>query len=117
VQPHEALVQIKAFGLNRMDLLQLKGLAYQEYSLGVEFSGVYDGKRVFGLTREGCYDKYVVVRKDMLLNIPENVSFEQAAALPEAYFTALQALQIAGIKRNERILVTAGASGVGSMYS
>ncbi|KAK4679064.1 hypothetical protein QC764_200850 [Podospora pseudoanserina] len=107
-----ALVRIKAFGLNRMDLLQREGnypLPPQAPStLGVEFSGTIvsfggdepnqehehfkKGDEVFGLAYGGAYAEYISVSTRMLLHKPNWLSFEQAAGIPETWITALQAL-------------------------
>jgi threonine dehydrogenase-like Zn-dependent dehydrogenase len=93
----EVLVKVVAFGLNRMDLLQREG-AYAippgaSPILGVEFSGTVvdagksnftQGQEVFGLTTGGCYSEYVKVPSRMVLSKPRELSWEQAAAIPES---------------------------------
>lgn len=125
----ELLVKIKAFGLNRMDILQREG----QYPIppgastiiGVEFSGHVvsstaggdapkEGDEVFGLATGGAYAEYIAVPSRMTLKKPTELSWEQAASIPENFLTAFQALQtIAGIKEGEDVLIHAGASGVG----
>ncbi|KAK3351464.1 hypothetical protein B0H65DRAFT_121007 [Neurospora tetraspora] len=131
-QPGQALVKVKAFGLNRMDLIQREGhypLPPQAPStLGVEFSGVIDsfgeggdhgdfqvGDEVFGLAYGGAYAEYIAVSSKMLLHKPAHLSFEQAAGVPETWITATQALHfvLGGIgEQGKTILWHAGASGV-----
>ncbi|KAG8940619.1 hypothetical protein FRC04_005184 [Tulasnella sp. 424] len=128
-KPGQVLVKVKMFGLNRMDISQREG----QYPLppgaseilGVEFSGtvaelgpnVHDylvGDEVFGLTSGGAYAEYVLVNAGMLLPKPSKLSWEQAAAIPEAWITAYQALvAIANVKEGDDVLIHAGASGVG----
>ncbi|KAG8897354.1 hypothetical protein FRC00_004403 [Tulasnella sp. 408] len=127
--PNQVLVKVKMFGLNRMDISQREG----EYPLppgtteilGVEFSGsvaevgpnVQDfhiGDEVFGLTYGGAYAEYVLVNAGMLLPKHPQLSWEQAAAIPEAWLTAYQALVMnTNIKEGDNVLIHAGASGVG----
>lgn len=117
--PTQALVKIKAFGLNRMDLLQREGnypLPPQAGPiLGVEFSGtivsfgspsaaeapapdgssrrrLQEGDAVFGLAYGGAYAEYIAVSTKMLLLKPASLSWEVAAGIPETWITATQAL-------------------------
>ncbi|KAG6004028.1 hypothetical protein E4U54_000605 [Claviceps lovelessii] len=128
----QALVQIKAFGINRMDILQRRGLypvpPQAPATLGVEFSGLIHslgpgdhgglqpGDEVFGLAYGGAYAEYIAVRSGMLLRKPAGMSFAQAAAVPEAWMTATQALHMVlgfDASASPSILWHAGASGVG----
>lgn len=95
----EALVKIKAFGINRMDQIQRMGnypLPPQApKTLGVEFSGTIEsfgdgehgsfktGDEVFGLAYGGAYAEYIAVNSKMLLHKPDFLSWEQAAGIPE----------------------------------
>lgn len=125
----QAIVKIKAFGLNRMDLIQREGnyaLPPQAPStLGVEFSGTIEsfgpgehgtfkpGDEVFGLAYGGAYAQYIAVSSKMLLHKPPHLSFEQAAGVPETWITATQALHFVGqMAKGQTVLWHAGASGV-----
>ncbi|KAK9782506.1 putative Zinc-binding dehydrogenase [Seiridium cardinale] len=125
----DALVKIKAFGLNRMDLIQREGhypLPPQAPStLGVEFSGTItsfgpgshgdfkEGDEVFGLAYGGAYAEYIAVSSKMLLHKPSFLSWEQAAGVPETWITATQALYLVGeFAKGKSVLWHAGASGV-----
>lgn len=125
----EALVKIKAFGLNRMDLVQREGhypLPPQApKTLGVEFSGIIEavgeepergfkvGDEVFGLAYGGAYAEYIVVSTHMLVHKPANLSWEQCAGVPETWITATQALYlIAKFTAGKSVLWHAGASSV-----
>jgi putative PIG3 family NAD(P)H quinone oxidoreductase len=126
----ELLVQVKAAGINRADILQRKGLYPPPPGtsdlLGLEISGVIAGKgekcqdwklgqRIFGLLNGGGYAEYAVIHQDLAMPIPDHFSFEEAAAIPEAFLTAYQAISWLGkLKGEEKILVHAGASGVGT---
>lgn len=108
----DALVRVKAFGLNRMDLLQREGLypvpPQAPATLGVEFSGTIEsfgpgahgdfkvGDAVFGLAYGGAYAEYIAVSSKMLLHKPESLSWEVAAGIPETWITATQALYLVG---------------------
>ena len=94
--------------------------------MGLECSGVVTaqgagasrfsvGARVMALLAGGGYAEQVVVHEDVLLPVPERLSFEEAAAVPEAFLTASEALLVeAELGPGQRLLVTAAASGVGS---
>lgn len=127
----QALIKIKAFGLNRMDLLQREGhypLPPQAPStLGVEFSGQIHsvspsnregfapGDAVFGLAYGGAYAEYIAVSTHMLIRKPEHLSWEECAGIPETWMTATQAMYLIGDfseKQSPTILWHAGASAV-----
>lgn len=125
----EALVKIKAFGLNRMDLLQREGKypvpPQAPPTLGVEFSGVIEvvaegtdcdfkaGDEVFGLAYGGAYAEYIVVSPAMLVHKPAELSWEEAAGVPETWMTASQALFLIGdFQPGQSVLWHAGASSV-----
>ncbi|KAL2073657.1 hypothetical protein VTL71DRAFT_10983 [Oculimacula yallundae] len=126
-----AIVKIKAFGLNRMDLLQREGhypLPPQAGPiLGVEFSGTIEdigegdggkeafkkGDAVFGLAYGGAYAEYIKVDVRMLLKKPDHLSWEEAAGVPETWITATQAMYLIGeFTKGKSILWHAGASSV-----
>ena len=126
----EVLLDVHATALNRADLLQRRGLYPPPPGasdiLGLECSGVVAalgpgasrfavGARVMALLAGGGYAERVVVHEDVLMKVPARLSFEQAAAVPEAFLTASEALLVeAELQQGQRLLVTAGASGVGS---
>lgn len=128
----QALIRIKAFGLNRMDLLQREGQypvpAGASPILGVEFSGTivqlppsppasaHDwrlGDEVFGLAYGGAYAEYIAVSTQMLIRKPAELSWEQCAGIPETWITATQALFLIGeFRSGKSVLWHAGASSV-----
>ena len=128
--PEQLLVRVKATALNRADLLQRRGNypppSGESDILGVEIAGevtaVGDqvtqykpGQRVFGLVGSGGYAEYCVIDQFTAMPIPENLDFVAAAAVPEAFLTANEAVFTLGnLQKNESILIHAGASGVGS---
>ncbi|MDX1670952.1 MAG: NAD(P)H-quinone oxidoreductase [Balneolaceae bacterium] len=126
----ELLVKIEATALNRADLLQRKG-GYDPPEgapeiLGLEMAGMVEatgpqveqwklGDRVFGLLPGGGYAQYCTIHERMAMPVPEGLSYEEAAAIPETFLTAYQALKWLGdLKRNETVLIHAGGSGVGT---
>ncbi|TVY30567.1 Quinone oxidoreductase PIG3 [Lachnellula hyalina] len=125
----QAIVKIKAFGLNRMDLLQREGHypvpPQAPKTLGVEFSGTIEelssdskdnfkkGDEVFGLAYGGAYAEYIAVNTKMLLHKPAHLSWEEAAGVPETWITATQAMYLVGeFTRGKTVLWHAGASSV-----
>ncbi|PGH13792.1 hypothetical protein AJ80_06180 [Polytolypa hystricis UAMH7299] len=125
----QALVRIKAFGLNRMDILQREGKypvpPQAPSTLGVEFSGIIEalgggdaeeftvGDEVFGLAYGGAYAEYVTTSVQTLLHKPAELSWIEAAGIPETWFTASQAMYVVGqFKPGKSILWHAGASSV-----
>ena len=95
----QALVKVKAFGLNRMDLLQREGRypvpPQAPKTMGVEFSGIIEelageseadfkeGDQVFGLAYGGAYAEYIAVSTHMLIHKPDELSWEECAGIPE----------------------------------
>ncbi|KAB2522096.1 zinc-binding dehydrogenase [Pseudomonas sp. GXM4] len=122
-------IRVAAAGLNRADLLQKAGLYPPppgvSQVLGLECSGVISevgagsswqvGDRVCALLAGGGMAEEVVVDGRHVLPVPEGVSLIEAAALPEVYATVwLNVFQLAALKPGEKILLHAGASGIGS---
>ncbi len=124
-------VRVRAAGLNRADLLQREGKypappGYPEDIPGLEFAGEVEslgegarawkiGDRVFGITAGGGQAEFVLVPESNLAPIPEKLSFIEAAAMPEVFITAHDALFTrAGLQMGERVLIHAAGSGVGT---
>jgi NADPH:quinone reductase len=128
----QVLVRVKACGLNRADLMQSRGyypappgvpaqIPGLEYAGEVEALGpgvtgpLRPGDRVFGIVGGGGMAEQLVTPERMAVPIPENLSFEAAAAVPEVFLTAHDAIEArARLRPGERILVHAVGSGVGS---
>jgi putative PIG3 family NAD(P)H quinone oxidoreductase len=125
------LVRVAAAGLNRADLLQKRGHYPAPPGApadipGLEFAGTVEevgeearawrtGQRVFGITGGGAQAEYVVVPEGHLAEIPDGLDFTAAAAVPEVFVTAHDALFTrAGLRTGERVLVHAVGSGVGT---
>ncbi len=128
--PEELLVDVRATALNRADLAQRRGgyAAPPDAPAdipGLEFSGVVakasakvstfkPGDRVFGLLGGGGYAEKLVIHEGMALHIPPSMDFEQAASVPEVFFTAYDALfNWCKLEMGERALIHACGSGVG----
>lgn len=122
-------IRVAAAGLNRADLLQAAGHYPPPPGasdiIGLECSGVITevgagaawqvGDRVCALLAGGGMAEEVVVDAGHVLPVPEGLSLAEGAALPEVYATAwLNLFQLAGLKPGEKVLLHAGASGVGS---
>ncbi|SDJ54071.1 putative NAD(P)H quinone oxidoreductase, PIG3 family [Ferrimonas sediminum] len=125
--PHWPRIRVKASGVNRADLLQRAGRypppAGASEILGLEVAGEIAcdcgpwrcGQRVMALLDGGGYASEVRVPPGQVMALADNLSFEQGAAIPEAFLTAYQALfALAGLRAGETVLIHAGASGVGS---
>jgi NADPH2:quinone reductase len=128
---HQVRVRIKAAGLNRADVYQrrghypappgsppdIPGLEYagEVEALGADSSRWNIGDRVMGLVGGGTHAEYVVAHQDEMLPVPVQLEFTQAAAIPEAFFTAYDALVTrARLARGERVLIHAVGSGIGT---
>ncbi|MFD1185436.1 NAD(P)H-quinone oxidoreductase [Pontibacter rugosus] len=128
--PDELLVKVYATALNRADTLQRQGKYPPPNGasplLGLEIAGEVveagsncirfkKGDKVFGLLPGGGYAEYAVIDEAMAMPVPDNLSMEEAAAIPEVFLTAFQALVWLGkLQTQERVLIHAGASGVGT---
>jgi putative PIG3 family NAD(P)H quinone oxidoreductase len=129
--PADVLVDVKATAVNRADLSQARGnyppppgaseilgleMAGEVRAVGPDvFGGWRPGDRVFALLPGGGYAEQVAVPSGMLIRIPDNWSYTDAAAVPEVWLTAYLNLFIeGGLKPGETALLHAGASGVGT---
>lgn len=127
---NDLMIEVKATALNRSDLMQKKGLYPPPEGaspiLGLEMAGIVTevgtdvdgwtpGDRVFGLLPGGGYAQKVAIPAGMAMKIPASMSFEEAAAIPEAFLTAYLKMVLLGKAEPEsNILIHAGASGVGT---
>lgn len=129
-QVDEVLVKVHAFGINRPDILQRQGLYPMPKGVtpvpGLEVAGIVEavgsdvtkfkvGDKVCGLTNGGGYAEYCVLPESQTLSIPEGVSFTQAAAIPETFFTVwANVFQMGQAKEGETVLIHGGTSGIGT---
>ena len=123
----ELLVRVRATAVNRADILQRRG-GYAPPPgaspiLGLELAGEVlepagdwrAGDRVMAVVTGGGYAELAAVPAGMAIRIPEEFSFEQAAAIPEAFLTAfLNLFTLGKLQSGETALIHAGASGVGT---
>ncbi|MEO8294400.1 MAG: NAD(P)H-quinone oxidoreductase [Gemmatimonadota bacterium] len=124
-------VRVHATGLNRADLLQRRGnypapAGWPANIPGMEYAGVVDvlgpgssqwkvGDGVMGLVGGGAHAEMVVVHEAEAIAIPAGMGFTDAAAIPEAFLTAFDALSTrAHITRGDRVLIHAVGSGIGT---
>lgn len=136
LKPDEVLVQVKAAGINPADYHLIIGRPYVARlvaglrrpkhpipgediagvvrQVGSLATGIAVGDRVFGGNGQG-YAEYVAARPKRLVHMPDDMSFEQAAATPIAALTALQALRDSGrVQAGHHVLIIGASGGVGS---
>lgn len=129
-QSNELLIEVAATALNRADLLQRMGrynppagasvypgleVAGNVIGVGNQVSRFKVGDRVMALLAGGGYAEQVAVDAGTVMPIPNHLSFQEAAAIPEAWLTAYSNMvEIARLQAGEKVLIHAGASGIGT---
>ena len=127
-KPGYVVIEVKAAGVNRADLLQAAGKyppppGWPEWP-GLECAGTVTqaapdscwkiGDRVCALLGGGGYAEKVLVPEGMVMPLPDGCSFKEAACLPEVYTTAfLNLVRLGELKKGETVFIQAGASGLG----
>ncbi|MEE7625352.1 NAD(P)H-quinone oxidoreductase [Methylobacter sp. Wu8] len=127
---NQVLIKVAAAGINRPDVMQRKGLyppppgasdipglevAGTIQSLGGNIGHLNVGDRVCALVAGGGYAEYCLASAALCLPVPENLSFTQAAALPETFFTVWSnVFDRAHLQPGETLLVHGGSSGIGT---
>jgi NADPH:quinone reductase-like Zn-dependent oxidoreductase len=134
---HQVLVKVIAAAANPLDWHMMRAdpflvrlgdgfLKPKDEKLGADFAGLVEavgkevtqfqvGDAVFGELGAGAFAEYLVVRESLISLKPPNISFEQAAAVPVAAYTALQGLRDTGqIRAGQKVLVNGASGGVGS---
>jgi NADPH:quinone reductase len=132
VAPGQVRVRVHAAALNRADLMQRRGrypapAGWPSDIPGLEFAGEVEtvyrddmtrwsaGDRVMGLVGGGAQAEYVVVQEHELMPVPDGLPLEHAAAIPESFLTAYDAVVVrARLREGERILIHAVGSGLGT---
>ena len=125
----EVLIEVAVAGVNRPDVLQRKGgyapppgasdipgleVAGTVVALGPQTSGWKVGDEVCALVTGGGYAEYVAAPAVQCLPIPKGLTLEQAASLPETFFTVwVNVFERGGLKGDETLLVQGGSSGIG----
>ena len=127
---NEILIKVIAAGVNRPDLMQREGVypAPRGHStiLGLEVSGIVEkvgrnitkfkkGDNVCALLDGGGYAEYCIAKAKQTTKFPENLSFIEAAAIPECFLTCWSNIVERGkIKENQNVLIHGGSSGIGT---
>lgn len=119
----EAVVGVHAFSLNRGECKRLAtmapgtvtgwDLAGEVVQAAADGTGPGVGARVVGLVVSGAWAQRVAVPTEFLAQLPEGISFAEAAALPVAGLTALRSLELGGFVLDKRVLITGASGGVG----
>lgn len=126
----EVLVKVEAAGVNRPDVIQRQGnyplppgvnpilgleVAGTVVAVGDDVSGFKVGDNVCGLTNGGGYAEYCLLPASQTLPVPAGLTFVEAAAIPETFFTVWANLfQMASAKRGDAVLIHGGTSGIGT---
>jgi tumor protein p53-inducible protein 3 len=129
-QPDEVLVDVRAAGVNRADLLQARGgyppppgaspilgleIAGEIVATGLAVEGWSVGDRVCALLPGGGYASLAAIPAGLLLRLPADWDYVMGAAIPEAWYTAFVNLFLEGqLSEGDRVLIHAGGSGVGT---
>ena len=127
----EVLIAVHHAGINRADVLQRLGLypppedaspipglevAGQVVAVGPECTHLQVGDRVCALTHGGGYASVAIAREDHCLTLPDTLSTEQGAALPEALLTVwYNVFERGRLAKGETVLIHGGSSGIGSI--
>ena len=123
LEPNEVRAEVEACGLNFLDVFRAMGLVEEEGSLGEEFCGriveigsdvttVSVGDRVAGFAF-GTFAPEVVTHEELVALAPEGASATALATIPSVFVTSVLSYELAGLKAGDRVLIHAGAGGVG----
>ena len=129
INENEVLIKVASAGVNRPDIIQRQGNypAPPGHSkiLGLEVSGIVEktgnkvkkflvGDKVGALVNGGGYAEFCKANESSVFHIPKNISFEEAACIPECFFTAWSNIIMRGkLKKKQKILIHGGTSGIG----
>ena len=128
--PDQVRVKVRAMGVNRADILQVKGLypappGFDSSVPGLEYAGEIEavgsqvmgrkvGDRVMGLIPGCAYSEYLVTHERETLTLPDEIDFATGATIPEAFLTAYRAMFLeGGLQPGQWVLVRPATAGVG----
>jgi putative PIG3 family NAD(P)H quinone oxidoreductase len=131
VRPTDLLVRVRAAGVNRADLTHRRGgygrpnfgdstimgleIAGDVIDTGRDVTGFAVGDRVMGIVGGGGYAEIARIDYRMAMHIPTSLDYVHAAAIPEVFVTAHEAMiHLGGLQRGDAVLIHAAAGGVGS---
>ena len=131
IRPNDLLVRVYAAGVNRADLTHRRGgygrpnfgdstimgleIAGEVIGIGERVQGYALGDRVMGVVGGGAYAEIARIDARMAMPIPQSLDYVHAAAIPEVFVTAHEALiHLGGLQRGDTVLIHASAGGVGS---
>ena len=130
IKKNELLIKVKAAGVNRPDIMQRQGLyppppgasdipglevAGEVVAINTDKSKFKIGDKVCALVSGGGYSSYCIAPIEQTLPIPKGLSYIEAAAIPETFFTVWANVFDKGkLKKNDKILIHGGASGIGT---
>jgi len=131
LRPHDLLVRNHAAGVNRVDVIQRRGgygrehfgdsdimgleIAGEVIGMGAEVRGFAPGDRVMGVVGGGGYAELARIDHRMAMRIPDGMGYAEAAAIPEVFVTAHEALfHLGRAQAGDTVLIHAAAGGVGS---
>ena len=129
INEDEVLIKVRSAGVNRPDIIQRQGNYPAPYGhskiLGLEVSGIIEkvgnkvkkflvGEKVGALVNGGGYAEFCKANESSVFHIPKNISFDEAACIPECFFTAWSNIIMRGnLKKKQKILIHGGTSGIG----
>jgi NADPH2:quinone reductase len=129
INEDEVLIKVRSAGVNRPDIIQRQGNypapPGHSKTLGLEVSGMIEkvgnkvkkflvGDKVGALVNGGGYAEFCKANKNSVFHIPKNISFDEAACIPECFFTAWSNIVMRGeLKKKQKILIHGGTSGIG----
>ena len=129
INEDEVLIKVRSAGVNRPDIIQRQGNYPAPHGhskiLGLEVSGIIEkvgnkvkkflvGEKVGALVNGGGYAEFCKANESSVFHIPKNISYDEAACIPECFFTAWSNIIMRGnLKKKQKILIHGGTSGIG----
>ena len=129
ISKDEVLIKVKSAGVNRPDIVQREGNypapPGHSKTLGLEVSGIIEkvgnnvknflvGDKVGALVNGGGYAEFCKADESSVFHVPKNISFNEAACIPECFFTAWSNIvKRGGLVKKQKVLIHGGTSGIG----